>query len=70
MSQHVDRFPNWDWVLEQLMAEGLFDCREPDHVHITEMRANWLSVALTKRVLERVENVEGRASSSFLVPCW
>ena len=26
MSQCVDRFPNQDWVLEQLMAEGLFDC--------------------------------------------
>ena len=70
MSQHVDRFPNQDWVLERLMAEGLFDRREPDHVHIAEMRANWLSVALTERVLERVENVEGRVSSSFLVPCW
>ena len=70
MSQCVDRFPNRDWVLEQLMAEGLFDHREPDHVHIVEMRANWLSVALTERVLERVENVEGRVSSSFLVPCW
>ena len=48
------------------MAEGLFDRREPDHIHITAVRANWLSVALTKRVLERVENVEGRVSSSFL----
>ena len=70
MSQRVDRFPNWDWVLECLMVEGLFDCREPDHVHIVEMRANWLSVALTERVLERVENIEGRVSSSFLAPCW
>ena len=26
MSQCVDRFPNWDQVLERLMAEGLFDC--------------------------------------------
>ena len=60
MSQRVDRFPNRDRVLERLMAEGLFDCREPDHEHIAEMRANWLSVALTERVLERVENVEGR----------
>ena len=60
MSQRVDRFPNRDRVLEHLMAEGLFDCREPDHEHIAEMRANWLSVALTERVLERVENVEGR----------
>ena len=25
MSQHVDRFPNWDRVLERLMVEGLFD---------------------------------------------
>ena len=70
MSQHVDRFPNQDWVLEWLMVEGLFNRRELDHVHITEMRANWLSVVLTERVLERVENVEGRVSSSFLVPCW
>ena len=52
MSQRVDCFPNRDRVLERLMAEGLFNCREPDHEHITEMRANWLSVALTKRVLE------------------
>ena len=48
------------------MAEGLFDRREPDHIHIAEMRANWLLVVLTERVLERVENVEGRVSSSFL----
>ena len=41
------------------MAEGLFNHREPDHEHIAEMWANWLSVALTERVLERVENVEG-----------
>ena len=67
MSQHVDRFPNRDQVLERLMAEGLFDCREPDHVHIAEMRANWMSVALTERVLERVENTEGRVSSFSLV---
>ena len=50
------------------MVEGLFDRREPDHIHIAEMWANWLSVALTERVLERVENVEGRVSSSFLAP--
>ena len=59
MSQRVDRFPNRDWVLERLMVEGLFDRREPDHVHIAEMWANWLSMVLTERVLERVENVEG-----------
>ena len=62
MSQRVDCFPNRDWVLERLMAEGLFDRREPDHIHITEVHANWLSVALTERVLERVENLEGRVS--------
>ena len=62
MSQCVDCFPNWDRVLERLMAEGLFDCREPDHDHIAEVCANWLSVALTERVLERVENTEGRVS--------
>ena len=60
MSQWVDRFPNRDGVLECLMAEGLFDRREPDHEHIAEMQANWLSVVLTEWVLERVENVEGR----------
>ena len=60
MSQRVDRFPNWDRVLEHLMAEGLFNRCEPDHEHIAEMRVNWLSVALTKRVLEQVENVKGR----------
>ena len=59
MSQRADRFPNRDRVLERLMAEGLFNCHEPDHKHIAEMRANWLSVALTERVLEQVENVEG-----------
>ena len=52
MSQRVDCFPNWDRVLERLMAEGLFNRREPDHEHIAEMQANWLSVALTERVLE------------------
>ena len=66
MSQHVDRFPNRDWVLEWLMVEGLFDRREPDHIHIAEVRANWLSVALTERVLERVENVEGWVHISFI----
>ena len=60
----MDRFPNRDRVLERLMAEGLFDRREPDHEHIAEMRANWLSVALTEWVLERVENVEGRVRVS------
>ena len=67
MSQRVDRFPNRDRVLERLMAEGLFNRREPDHEHIAEMRANWLSVALTERVLERVENVEGRVRISFIL---
>ena len=52
MSQQVDCFPNRDRVLERLMAEGLFDHCEPDHEHIAEMRANWLSVALAERVLE------------------
>ena len=65
MSQRVDRFPNRDRVLERLMAEGLFNCREPDHEHIAEMWANWLSVALTERVLEQVENVEGRVRISL-----
>ena len=69
MSQRVDRFPNRDRVLERLMVEGLFDRWEPDHIHITEVRANWLSVALTERVLERVENLEGRVSLFlFAVP--
>ena len=63
MSQRVDRFPNQDRVLERLMAEGLFDRRAPDHDHIAEVQANWLSVALTERVLERIENTEGRVSS-------
>ena len=45
------------------MAEGLFDRREPDHVHIAEVRANWMLVALTERMLERVENTEERVSS-------
>ena len=44
------------------MAEGLFDRQEPDHDHIAEVRANWLLVALTEWVLERVENTEGRVS--------
>ena len=48
------------------MAESLFDRRDPDHVHIAEMRANWMSVALMERVLERVENTEGRVSSFLL----
>ena len=65
MSQRVDRFPNRDRVLERLMAEGLFDRCEPDHEHIAEMRADWLSVALTERVLERVENVEGQVQISL-----
>ena len=67
MSQRVDRFPNRDRVLERLMAEGLFDCRDPDHVHIAELHTNWMLVALTERVLERVENTEGRVSSFSLV---
>ena len=37
MSQRVDRFPNQDRVLERLMAEGLFDRRGPDHIHIAEV---------------------------------
>ena len=48
MSQCVDRFPNRDRVLEWLMAEGLFDRQEPDHIHIAEVQANWMLVALTK----------------------
>ena len=67
MSQRVDRFPNRDRVLERLVVGGLFNHREPDHKHIAEMRANWLSVALTERVLERVENVEGRVRVSFIL---
>ena len=53
------------------MAEGLFDQREPDHVHIAEVHANWLSVALTERVLERVKNLEERVSlfSLMLLHC-
>ena len=75
LSQCVDCFPNRDRVLERLMAEGLFNQRKPDHIHIAEVRANWLSVALTERVLERVENLEGRVSvflfdaSAMLIPC-
>ena len=48
------------------MAESLFDHRDPDHVHITEMCANWMLVALMEQVLERVENTEGRVSSFLL----
>ena len=60
MSQHVDWFPNQDRVLECLMAEGLFDCRDPDHIHIAKVCANWMLVVLTEQVLERVENLETR----------
>ena len=66
MSQCVDCFPSRDRVLECLMAEGLFNRQELDHIHIAEVRANWLSVALTERVLERVENLEGRVSLPLL----
>ena len=52
MSQRVERFPNRDRVLERLMVESLFDCHNLDHVHIAEMCANWISVALMERVLE------------------
>ena len=65
MSQCVDRFPNRDRILERLMVEGLFDHQDPDHVHIAEVRANWMLVALMERVLERVENIKGRVSPSF-----
>ena len=37
-------------------------------MHIAEMRAIWMSVALTEQVLERVENTEGRVSSFSSVP--
>ena len=66
MSQWVDHFPNQDRVLECLMAEGLFDWQELDHIHIAEVQANWFSVALMERVLERVENLEGRVSLFLL----
>ena len=62
LSQCVDCFPNRDRVLERLMVEGLFDRCKPDHIHIVEVHANWLSVALMERVLERVKNLEGRVS--------
>ena len=65
MSQCVNRFPNRDWVLECLMVGGLFNRCELDHIHIAEVRANWLSVALTEWVLERVKNLEGRVSLFF-----
>ena len=70
MSQRVELFPNRDRVLECLMSEGLFDRCEPDHVQVGEERAMWMSVALTERVLERVENLESRVwppSSLFRV---
>ena len=63
MSHCVDRFPNRDRVLERLIVEGPFNHQELDHVHIAEMQANWMLVALTEQVLERVENIEGRVSS-------
>ena len=66
MLQRVDRFPNWDCVLECLMAESLFDRHKPDYFHIVEVRANWLSVALTEWVLERVKNLETRVCVSVL----
>ena len=47
------------------MAEGLFDHRKPDHIHIAKVHANWLSVALTEWVLERVENLETRVHFLF-----
>ena len=40
VSQRVDHFPNRDRVLERLMAEGLFDCQDPDHVNIAKVHAN------------------------------
>ena len=42
------------------MSEGLFDRCKPDHVQVGEERAMWLSVVLTERVLERVENLESQ----------
>jgi hypothetical protein len=68
MSQRVELFPGRDRVLEWLMSEGVFDRREPDHVGIGEERAMWLSVAMTERVLERVENLESRVWFFWLSP--
>ena len=69
MSQRVDRFPNQDRTLERLMVEGLFDCRDLDFRDISEMCANWMSVALMERVLERVENLEGQVCVCFVMCC-
>jgi len=68
MSQRVELFPNRDRVLERLMSEGVFDRREPDHLGIGEERAMWLSVVMTERVLERVENLESRVCFLLLSP--
>ena len=50
------------------MAEGLFDRREPDHIHIAKVCTNWMSVALTERVLERVKNLETVRATTLYRP--
>ena len=67
LSQRVELFPRRDQVLERLMSEGLFDRREPDIPQSGEEQAMWLLVAMTERVLERVENLESRVHSLVIL---
>ena len=72
MHRMTDRyrcFPKRDKVLNRLMEEGTFDCRDPDYPNTQEQFAMAYSVSMVQRLLIRIEHLESEVGCPISLLC-
>jgi len=76
IQERTQCFPNWDMVLEQLIAEGTFDRVDPNTPDVCEELAMNHASAMSQWLLMCIENLEtqvslqGRFICSLLTSSW
>ena len=58
MGERMRRFPSHDLVLERLLEEGIFNCREPDMPDACEEFTMNYAASVSQRLLMQIENLE------------
>ena len=69
MTDRYRRFPKRDKVLDRLMEEGTFDCRDLDFPNTQEQFAMAYSASMVQRLLIRIEHLESKVGCPLSLLC-